>query len=226
MRRLHGRAVTAAAVSFCALAAAAQPAGVTWSPPVPGALVQQTSVAFHGETGAVQWRAIVSKQLAGSGNGQTFYQWYLSLYAMRLGTYRLRYQSPRNGGPLSHVEQAHGAKMWFPVQEMRIVGSAQLMGFGARQLVVQSHEMAADCGSATVTIFASKPGDSAGPAATIANSCDLSAKIGSDGASIELTGPYYAPNAALCCPTKTKATATLRYRGGKWIESPNYFKIE
>ena len=110
--------------------------------------MQQSSVAFGGEHPTVQWRAIVSKQLVGTGNGQRFYQWFLSIYGPRQGAYRLRYQSPKSGGPLSHVEKAQGAAMWFPVQELRIVGTAGLMRSGTQQLIVQSHEGAADCGSA------------------------------------------------------------------------------
>ena len=116
--------------------------------------------------------------------------------------------------------------MWIPVQSVRIVGTATLMHEGAQQLVVQSHEMAADCGSATVTVFATKPGGSIGPIATIANSCDLAAAISPDGTSIVLTGPYYKADAPLCCPTKAKVIATLNYSNGKWSETPNYFKME
>jgi hypothetical protein len=218
--------VAVAAVALVSTIASAQPASVIWSPPIPGTVVQQTSVGFNGETGAAQWHAVASKKLVGSGNGQSFYQWYLSIYAPRNGAYRLRYQSPRNGAPLAHVERANGAKMWFPVQSVRIVGTATLMHAGAQQLVVQSQEMAADCGSAAVTVFATKPGGSVGPIATIANSCDLAAAISSDGTSIVLTGPYYKADAPLCCPTKAKVTATLRYANGKWSETPNYFKIQ
>ncbi len=195
-------------------------------PPVPGTIVQRQDVAFNGEGVADRWPALVSKKLVGSGNGHHFYQWYLSIYAPRRGAYRLRYESPGNGGPLSRVVQANGAKMWFPVQEAKIVGVAGLMHLKTQQLVVASQEMGADCGSAAVTVFATKPGGSAGPLATVGNPCALDAKIGSDGASIELVGPYYASNAPLCCPTKAQATAVLRYSGGKWIETPNYFKIE
>src|ERR1700733_2593613 len=114
MRKFTRAAVALGAIFFGAAAVAAQSSNVTWMPPVPGTVVQQSSVAFNGESAASQGRAIVSKQLVGSGNGQTFYQWYLSIYVPRQGVYRLRYQSPKGGGPLSHVEQAHGAKMWFP----------------------------------------------------------------------------------------------------------------
>ena len=193
-------------------------------PPPPGNVVQSQKVAFNGESAANQWRAIVSKERVGSGSGQDFYQWHLSIYALQRGAYRLRYQSPRNGGPLSRVTQATGAKMWFPVAQARIVGTASLMHPGVQQLVVQSHEMSADCGSAGVTIFATKPGGIVAAVATVNNPCELNAKIGADGTSVELTGPYYKPDAPLCCPTKAHATAELRYRNGKWTVTPNYFK--
>lgn len=216
-------------VTLAAMIAALAPASAkdAFLPPAPGGVVQTRDVAFNGESANDRWRAVVSKKLAGAGNGREFYQWYLSIYALRRGVFRLRYQSPGNGGPLARVTQANGAKMWFPVQELRIVGSPTLMRPGVQQLVVQSHEMAADCGSATVTVFASGPGGSVVPAATVENPCDLNATIVrvGNGDALELTGPYYAPNAALCCPKKPHATAVLRFRDGRWVESSNYFTI-
>lgn len=194
-------------------------------PAPPGSVVERQLVAFNGEGIANRWAALASKRLVGSGNGRDFYQWYLSIYALRRGAYRLTYESPGNGGPLSRVTQANGAKMWFPVAEVHIVGVAKLMRHGVEQLVVASHEAAADCGSATVTIFASKPGGTVGAEATISNPCQLGVKIGDHGRSLDVTGPYYAGDAPLCCPSKPNAAATLRYRDGEWIESPNYFKL-
>lgn len=215
-------------LSLCSeVAAVAQPAGsVSWMPPFPGSAVQSQYVAFNGESSTERSRAVVSKKLLGTGNGLDFYQWYLSIYALRRDAYRLRYQSPGNGGPLSRVTQAYGAKMWFPVQEVRIVGAAALMRPGVQQLIVASHETGADCGGATVTVLATKPGGSIGPVLSIENSCELDAKIAPNGATIELVGPYYGSKAPLCCPTNPHASAMLRYRDGQWVESPNYFKIE
>lgn len=207
------------------LLAAAAALCCTLIPAPPGSVVQSTSVALNGEN-AARWRAVVSKSFVGSGNGQSFYQWHLSLYALQRGAYRLRYESPRNGGPLSRVEQAHGAAMWFPVQQLEIVGAAQLMHPGVEQLVVQSHEMAADCGTAAVAVISSKPGGSAGPVVSVSNPCELKAAVAPGGGALLLTGPYYAANAPLCCPTKPKVSATLRYRDGKWSEAPHYFKFE
>jgi hypothetical protein len=209
-----------------AVAASAQTPPYTFMPTPPGSVAQTESIAFNGESAADSFRAVVSRKLLGSANKQKFYQWYLSIYQLRRGAYRLRYESPGSGGPLSRVEQANGAKMWFPVQTATIVGAATLMRPRVQQLVVQSHEMSADCGSGTVTVFATKPGGSVGPVATVTNGCDLSAKIAADGTSITLTGPYYAENAPMCCPTKSHATAVLRYSDGKWVESPSYFKVE
>ena len=222
------RAAVAIAVAICCgvPAIAQSVASRQFSPPPPGTVVDRQLVAFNGEGIADRWPAVVSKEFVGSDGGRKFYQWYVSIYRLRQGAYRLNYQTPRNGGPLARVEQANGAKMWFPIQTVKIVGTAGLMHRGISQLVVASHEMAADCGSAAITVFATKPGGNVGPVVTVGNPCDLNAKIGADGASLELTGPYYKASAPLCCPTKNNATATLRYVNGKWNESPNYFKIQ
>ncbi|HEY6449797.1 MAG TPA: hypothetical protein VIX60_03865 [Candidatus Cybelea sp.] len=216
-------AATTLALS-CALATLA--CAEQFVPPRPGSVVASRHVDFTGTGASGQWRAVVSKKLLGSDKGRNFYQWYLSIYALRRGAYRLRYQSPGNGGPLSRVTRANGVKLWFPTQEIDIVGAAALMHRGTQELVVASHETGADCGGATVTVLGAKPGDSVGPVLAVENPCDLNAKIAADGLSIELSGPYYSSNAPLCCPTNPNATATLRYREGKWVESPSYFKIE
>ncbi len=217
-----------AAVSLpVAAATAPAPAGESFLPAPPGTVVQSQVVFLQGDGNHARWKAVTSKKLVGSGNGQNFYQWWLSIYAMRGDAYHLRYQSPGNGGPLSKVTQANGAKMWFPVQDIKIVGQASMMQPGVQQLVVQSHEAGADCGGATVSVFAGGPGSSASPAISVANPCELSATIqhGENGDTLQLTGPYYAANAPLCCPTKTNATAVLSHMSGKWTVTPNYFKL-
>ena len=53
--------------------------------------------------------------------------------------------------------QANGVKLWFPTQEIDIVGAAALMHAGVRRSSSsQSHETGADCGGATVTVLASE----------------------------------------------------------------------
>jgi hypothetical protein len=206
---------------------AAEPPNPTYSPAPPGSVAQSQLVYLAGDGMSSQWRGIASKKTVGtSAQGQAFYQWYLSIYAIDGATYHLQYRSPGNGGPLSTVTQAHGAQLWFPVQTLSIVGAAELMQPAVQQLVVESHEASADCGSSTVTVFATKGGKVV-PAVSVRNGCDLTAKIVTVAghAAIELSGPYYAANAALCCPTKPKATATLQYRNGAWSESPKLFDL-
>ena len=157
---------------------AEEPAHVTYAPAPPGTLMQNQLVYLTGEAMHSQWRAVASKQLIGQGNGTSFYQWYLSLYAIDGATYRLKYQSPANGGPLSKVTQASdGAKMWFPVQTLQIAGVGEFEKAGVQQLVVSSHEMAADCGSATVTVLASGANGAVVPAVSVRNGCSLKATI-------------------------------------------------
>ncbi len=225
MIKWHLVAVAVAIGALASGAGALAQSQAAFAPPVPGTIVQNQIAYLTGANPDGQWRAVASKKLVGTGSGQSFYQWYLSIYALRRGAYRLRYQSPRNGGPLETVTQADGAKMWFPIAQLRVVGAAKLTGSAAQQLVVQSHEMAADCGGSTVTVFGSGPGDSVVRAVTVTNPCELRATVGADGTSIELAGPYYNASAPMCCPTKNSASAVLRYRGGKWVETPNYFKI-
>jgi hypothetical protein len=210
-------------------AGAEEPPHPTFSPPPPGTVVQSQLVYLAGEAMHSQWRAVASKKLVGSGNGTNFYQWYLSIYAIDNTTYRLKYQSPANGGPLSKVTQASGgAKMWFPVQTLHIAGVGEFMQAGVQQLVVQSHEMAADCGAAVVTVFATNSNGGVVPAVSVRNGCDLKATVahsssGSVRDSIVLSGPYYNATAPMCCPTKPKAAAVLSYRNGTWTETPKYF---
>jgi hypothetical protein len=228
-RHLIKLGVTAAFAVLLAVvpAAAEEPPHVTFSPAPPGSVVQSQLVYLSGEAMHTQWRAVASKKLLGSQNATDFYQWYLSIYFIDDTTYRLKYRSPANGGPLSRVTQPSGAKVWFPIQQLKIVGAAELMQPAVQQLVVQSHEMAADCGASVVTVFTSSANGTVAPAVSVRNGCELAATIirDSSGDAIELSGPYYGANAALCCPTKPHATATLRYRNGAWSESPNYFPL-
>jgi hypothetical protein len=208
---------------------AKEPPHVSYAPAPPGTVTQNQLVYLAGEAMHSQWRAVASKQLIGQGNGSSFYQWYLSIYAIDGTTYRLKYQSPANGGPLSKVTQASGgAKMWFPVQTLQIAGTGEFERAGVQQLVVSSHEMAADCGSAIVSVFASGANGAVLPAVSVRNGCELKATIArakTAGArdAIVLSGPYYNATAPMCCPTKTKAASVLSYRSGKWTESPKYY---
>jgi hypothetical protein len=177
-----------------------------------------------------RWRAVVSRRAVGSGDaGQRFYQYYLSIYRIDGSTYRLKFQSPHDGGPLTGVEKAQGANVWFPVQSAHIVGTAEFLAPAVQQLVVQSHEMAADCGLSTVTVFAYNDNrKNVFPSATVTNYCSLHASVVKHNgtSTLRLQGPYYGPKAALCCPTKPKAESTLRFSRGTWIEAPKYFPLK
>lgn len=200
----------------------------TFVPSPPGSVVESQVVYLNGQAMHSEWRGVVSKKAVGTGDGETFYQWYVSIYQIDGTTYRLRYRSPVNGGPLDKLEKATGASMWFPRQSAGIVGAAALMGDGVEQLVVQSHQTGADCGSADLTVFAyDAKRNKIVPAVTVENGCDLDAKIvkNGDGAMLRLSGPYYNEHAPMCCPTKENATATLKYTNGKWIETPNYYNV-
>jgi hypothetical protein len=226
--------IPAIVAAFCVVAASAQtpapsraegPATGPMLPRPPGTVTQSSFAYLNGVAPDARWRAVASRQMLGISNGRQFYQWYLSFYGSRQHAYRLRYQSPTNGGPLARVVRGSGTDMWFPVQELRIVGVASLEGENAQQFVVQSHEMAADCGSATVVVYAGGPAASVVPAVSAANPCELTATIAPDERSILLRGPYYGPKAPTCCPTNASASAVLRYRNGRWIESPDYYKL-
>jgi hypothetical protein len=219
-------AATVVAALVCAVAASAQTSSTgPMVPRPPGTVVQSSFAYLNGVAPNAQWRAVASRQPLGTSNGRKFFQWYLTFFGSRQHAYRLRYQSPTNGGPLARVVKGSGTDMWFPVQELRIVGVASLMGEGLQQFVVQSHEMGADCGSATVVVYAGGPGASVIPAVSVANPCELTATIASGKDSILLRGPYYGPNAPMCCPTKSNASAVLSCRSGHWTESPNYYKL-
>lgn len=224
-------AVIAASVAFISGAApivAAEPPHAAMVPAPPGVVIKSQLFYPAGEAMHSQWRGVMSKELVGKGSSQSFYQFYLSIYQLRGMSYRLRYQSPMNGGPFAKLAKAHGAELWFPFQNGSIVGAAELLQPGVQQLVVASHQTGADCGSAAISVFGyDARRDKVVPEVSVQNGCELSARIvpgaGNNAASLLLTGPYYGKNAALCCPTKAKASATLRYLGGRWVQTPNYY---
>lgn len=215
---------------FSIPATAEEPAHYTFSPVPPGTVASSQVVYLAGEAMHGQWRAVASKKLVGTSGTTAFDQWYLSVYQLDGTAYKLKYRSPGNGGPLETVTQASGgAKMWFPLQSLRVVGGAELMQSGVQQLVVQSHEAGADCGAGTVSVFAADAGGNVVPAVSVRNGCELRATIahghGAVRDSIVLSGPYYNATAPMCCPTKAKAAAVLSYRNGRWVETPKYYEM-
>ncbi|HEX4012839.1 MAG TPA: hypothetical protein VHX17_02985 [Candidatus Cybelea sp.] len=214
--------------ALCASARAAEPISYTFSPQFPGTIVQSRSVYLAGEGKHTPWRAVLSKKLVGSGNGISFYQWFLSFYAGDGTTYHLKYRSPNARVPFEKVAKADGASMWFPVQDAKIVGTGEFMGPGSQQLVVQSHEGGGDCGMARVDVFYFGAAmQTVMTTLSVQNSCDLSASIIHEarGDALKLSGPFYNSSAPLCCPTKPDATAILRFNNGTWTATAQYFKI-
>ena len=224
MKRLSLFAAAVLAATSAALAAA--PA---FDEQPPGQVVQNVTAYLSGEAMHSAWRVVASRVLAGKQMGETpVYQWHLSFYAPAPSGLKLVYHLPNGSGDLlAKVVQAHGAQMYYPMQTLRIAGTAELERSGVQDVVVQVHQSAADCGSSSVAVFGANAGMSVAPRAVVNNPCDLSAKIVKNGTaqSVQLSGPYYAKNAPLCCPTKPHVTAMLSYSNGKWSVKPAYFSV-
>lgn len=214
------------------VAAAQEAPGYKFIPPPPGTIVQNTKFYLDGQSMHGAWRAVVSRKAAGRDveENETFYQWGLTIYRLDdNGNYVRAYQAPAKGTALlDKLEKASGSSMWFPLQSAEIVGAASLMHDETQQLVVAVHQTGADCGSASITVFRfNRAAQKVVPAVSLANGCQLDAKVVHEpgGDVLALHGPYYAPSAPMCCPTKINASATLRYRNGKWVLSPNYYEV-
>lgn len=218
-------------LAFSATAAgAAVPAHPRLSPAPPGQVMQQTVAYLTGQAMHSMWYVVASRKLAGKNMGKDpVYQWYLSFYAPDGDDGgKLAYQLPdKQGTLLSRIEKAHGAQMYFPQQSLKIVGVAQFEHPDVDDVVVWDHQAGADCGGADVTVFRANTKGQVEQSIHVQNGCQLDAKIVKyKGAqAIQLTGPYYAPNAAMCCPTKPKASAMLVYKNGDWKMTPNYYTI-
>lgn len=223
------RIIVALVLISCAAVAAEEPPHYTFSPPPPGTMAQSQLVYLSGQAMHSQWRAVASEVgLGPTPAGAEFMQWYLSIYSIDDTTYELKYQSPRDGEPLSRVTRVGSTGGWLPAQDLKIIGAGVFEKPAIEQLVVQSYEAAADCGMGAVTVFAYDfKTNTVHPVAIVKNYCRLSASIvrGGDADAIVLSGPYYSSSAPLCCPTKASVTAALRYRNGKWVETPEYFPL-
>jgi hypothetical protein len=208
-------------------ALAEEPPDYTFDKPAPGAVEQNQLLYLNGDAMHSQWRAVLSRVRLGTVGTTDYYQYYLSIYAIDDTTYKLKYRSPGNGGPFSTVTKPNGADIWFPAQTGKIDAPIWLMSEAKDNLVVESHETGADCGAATVSVFTTNAAGNVIPAVSVRNGCSLTSQpINSKaGRKLLLTGPYYDKNAAMCCPTKPNATATLQYANGAWVETPRYFEL-
>ncbi len=121
----------------------------------PGHVVQDTVAYLTGEGMQSAWHVVASRQLVGRQMGQTpVYQWYLSFYAPNATGLKLAYRLPNAQGELlSRVMKAPGEQMYFPQQDLRIVGTGEFEKTGVQDVVVWDHQTGADCGTADVTVF-------------------------------------------------------------------------
>ena len=192
-----------------------------------GRVVATRSVDFAGP-GHAPWVVRVTTEALGRDASRTFEQWRIEVERPKALGGGIAYQTPGADALLDRVEKAHGANLWFPNQEAQLLGVGRFLPGARRQLLVRVYQSGADCGSATIALLGLRgKGSSIGRLVSVENACSLDVKIARNarGDELILSGPYYAANAALCCPTKPHAEARLLYRGGHWIERPELFKL-
>ena len=226
MKTLASLVLSALFVAAGAQAGAAQ----KYDSPPPGQVMQDVTAYLSGEAMNSKWHVVASRKLVGKQMGHTpMYQWYLSFYAPDgNGGGKLAYRLPNKDGELlSRVTKAPNAAMYFPQQDLKIVGAAEFEKAGVQDVVVWDHQTGADCGTADVTVFGADSRGHVRQRVHVENGCDLNAAIVKRASlsAVRLTGPYYGPKAALCCPTKPNASALLSYARGTWSMTPNYYTI-
>uniref|UniRef100_E6Q3F5 Uncharacterized protein n=1 Tax=mine drainage metagenome TaxID=410659 RepID=E6Q3F5_9ZZZZ len=190
-------------------------------------VVATRGVDFSGP-GQAPWPVRVTTEALGRDATRTFEQWRIEVDRPGALGGGIAYRSPGTDALLDRVEKAHGANLWFPNQEAQLLGVGRFLPGARRQLLVRVYQSGADCGSATIALLGLRgKGRSVGRIVSVENACSLDVKIvhHARGDELLLTGPYYAANAALCCPTKLHAEARLLYRDGRWIERPQLFKL-
>ena len=205
-----------------------------------------SSVALAAATNAAAWKTVASRRVefAGPGRGtwlarvtterlgrdasRSFDQWRIEIERPQSFGGGTAYRTPGTDTLLDRLEKANGANLWFPNQEAQLLGDGHFLPGERRQLVVRVYQSGADCGSVTVALLGLRgKAGRVGRLLSVENACSLDVKIlrGAKGDGLLLSGPYYAENAALCCPTKAHAEARLRFRNGRWIERPQLFRI-
>ncbi|HET9147367.1 MAG TPA: hypothetical protein VFN77_04910 [Acetobacteraceae bacterium] len=208
------RKASALAVLAAPFLAAAVPLLRPWPP---GAIMREVSAPLP-RGGA--FTVVASREPRGSR-----FQYYLSIYAAWPGAAWHRvFLAPDGSRPvIPRVTQGHGTTRFFPDQTLTLLGTVPMKPGAAALAVAEMHNAGADCGEGTVMLLGQKSGRRFGLVLTLSNPCALSARI--EGDHIQLSGPYYAKSAPLYKPTIAHARAILRYRHGRFTETPDYFKL-
>lgn len=211
------------AFKLCAIGAAIVLTGAFAEPDVPGTVMQNVAAYIGGGAIHSRYQVVASRSPLGK---PVQYQWHLSVFTQDSSqAYQLAYQSPSANdryGLVPRLEPGHGTTRFFPQETIGIAGAAQLMGEARDQTVVVVHATAADCGESTVSILSVNDGVVSIPV-QVTNLCSLTASIAHH--TIVLRGPYYNKTAPAYKPTKSHATATLKYSDGVWVERPQYFRL-
>ncbi len=157
-------------------------------------------------------------------NAPAFTQPYLTIYSYTAGRWTAVFQSPGSGKAAGALIAGQSSRMPFPMR-FGLVGAADLMGNGRQQLVASFWSTGADCGSTDVDVLAYLHGKYR-ISLNASNFCGLGATI--SGSMLVLSGGYYGPTSAMCCPTIQNARATVRYDKATrtWQEQPNYFSVQ
>lgn len=195
----------------------------------PGTTMQRVTAYLSGEGMNSAWHVVSSRKQIGTQDGTPVYQWYVSFYAPSADGLKLAYRLPDNDNALlAKVEKASGAQAYFPHADVRIAGAGEFEQSGVQDVVVQIHQIGADCGMSDVVVFGAGANMRVVPRVNVQNPCDLQASIVKDGSmsAVRLTGPYYARDSALCCPTKRQVTSLLSFAKGSWRVQPRYFAMQ
>jgi hypothetical protein len=190
-------------------------------PRVPGRVTQRMAVAFAGP-GSVYEAVASAVREPGAKHRPGITQDYLSVFQLVGGAWHLVMRSPGRGlAARAVVPNAH--RVYAMEMAVRLVGAAAFTRPGRQDLVVSTWATGADCGSTTLSVVALDGRTFVRPVA-FRNPCSFTAQV--RGREILIDAPYYAPTAALCCPTRDHVRVTITYDQGRraWRISPPLFR--
>jgi len=206
-------------------------ASVQFNRPPPGRIDRVQAVYFHGPNKNGRYIAVSSRRLLAPPRPPVVVnQPYLTLYLQSPTSNVARpiYQSPGDSiGLIPQVRQLRRFPMVFmPAATLQILGVGDFASNGRQELVVGVHTSAADCGMVNIHILALSPTNKVTNMLQVQNYCRLSAAV-ARGRYLVLSGPYYAPGAALYRPTINNARSSVAYdpKSGRWSQHPSYFKL-